>query len=92
MSNTNWILKNGLQSTDCSSFPFAYRSMFNIVRKAVEAGKSVATASRDLTIVGPPDTRGERTKYTYASATELAKGMGLINANGDINSREFKRR
>jgi hypothetical protein len=90
--SSNWILKNGVQTTDCISFPFAFRAAYNIVRKTIEAKKNPAPVIKDLTILGPVNSKGERTKYTYASATELAKGQGLLTPGGEINSREFKKR
>ena len=47
---------------------------------------------KNITIIGPPNAKGERTKYTYASAKQMAEGMGLLTADGTINSREFKKR
>lgn len=89
MNNANWILKNGTQTIPCTSFPFAYRTMFNLVRPA--EGKAPVN-SNDLSIKGPANLKGERTTYTYAMATKLAKEQGLLTPDGTINSREFKRR
>ncbi len=66
--------------------------MFNIVRKRIENKQSGATASKDLTIQGPPNIKGERTTYTYFSASEMAKNQGLLTADGNINGKEFKKR
>lgn len=90
--NANWILKNGAQRTECASFPFAFRTAFNLIRKAIEAKQDASAIMRNLSIVGPPGPRGERTTYSYASAKEMAEGMGLLSPEGQINSREFKRR
>ncbi len=92
MSNANWILKNGLQSIDCSSFPYAFRTAYNIVRKAIEAKQDPTTVSKGLTILGPIDRHGDRTKYSYLAAMDLAKDQGLLQNDGNINSREFKRK
>jgi hypothetical protein len=89
-SNANWIFKNGAQAIDCTSFPFAFRTMFNVVRKGVADKKPVNT--KDLTILGPKNLRGERTTYSYDKATQLATEQGLLTMDGQINSREFKRR
>ena len=77
---------------DCDSFPFAFRSAFNAVRKAVEAKQSPASVAKNITILGPTNSRGERITYTYASALQLAQDQGLVTSEGNINSREFKRR
>lgn len=87
-----WILKNGLTETKCTSFPYAYRAMFNIVKKATEQGKYNETV-KALKIISPQkDAHGDPRTYTYASATDMAKASGLLTPDGQINSREFKRR
>lgn len=90
MSNANWIFKNGVQSVDCTSFPYAFRAMHSVVRKGIENKQPVNT--KDLTILGPKNGRGEREVYSYFKATQLATDQGLLTAQGEINSREFKRR
>jgi len=90
MNDANWILQNGSQKIDCASFPYAYRTMYNIVRKGIADKKPVNT--RGLSILGPKNIRGERTTYSYESATLLATEQGLLTPDGQINSREFKRR
>lgn len=92
MNKANWILKTNGQSIDCTSFPFAFRTAFNIVRKAIEAKKPTSSIVNDLTIFGPLNSKGERKKYSYSAATELAKEQGLLTADDTINSREFKKR
>lgn len=88
----NWILKNSGQSIDCTSFPTAFRTAFNLVRVAGSTGKSPTSVINGITIIGPANSKGERNKYTYASAVELAKDQGLVTADGTINSREFKKK
>jgi hypothetical protein len=90
MNTANWILQNGVQKVDCTSFPYAYRAMFNLVRKGIADKKPVDTSK--LSILGPANLRGDRRTYTYASATELATEQGLLTVDGQINSREFKRK
>jgi len=87
-----WILKNGIQSVDCSSFPYAFRTAYNLVRKANEAKQDATPIIKGISIVGPPTPRGERTTYSYASAKQMAEDMGLLTPDDQINSREFKRR
>lgn len=89
-SNANWIFKNGVQVIDCTSFPYAFRTMHNVVRKSIAEKKPVNTS--DLIILGPANLRGERRTYSYDKATQLATEQGLLTMDGQINSREFKRR
>lgn len=90
MSKANWIFKNGVQSVDCTSFPYAFRAMYNVVRKGTENKQPVNT--KDLVILGPLNSKGEREVYSYFKATQLAQDQGLLTPAGEINSREFKRR
>jgi len=86
---TNWILKLGTKKIDCDTFPFAFRTAFN----AIEAGikNKMPIDPKTVSIQGPAGPRGDRTIYSYAAATELAKSQGLLN-DGKINAKEFKRR
>lgn len=91
--NANWILKNGSQNIDCTSFPYAFRTMFSIVRKATETkGANVPEVMRSLSIQGPPNLRGERRTYSYTTATQMAQDQGLLTTDGQINSKEFKKK
>lgn len=78
-------------SYDCTSFPFAYRQAFNLVRKQIEAKKPTAALMADLTITGPVGHPSSKT-YSYALATQKAMDSGLLTPEGTINSREFKRK
>lgn len=89
-SNANWVLRNGSQVIDCTSFPYAFRTMFNIVQRGIKENKPVDTAS--LSILGPKNIRGDRKSYSYFEAQELATEQGLLTVDGQINGREFKRR
>lgn len=88
----NWTLKHNNSTIECASFPFAYRTAWNLVRKAVEAKQNPASVAKGITIHGPVNGRGERATYSYNAATELATAQGLVTADGSLNSREFKRR
>jgi len=88
--NSKWILNINGQVIDCTSFPYAFRSAFNTLRKQIEAGKSTAELIKSISIIGPANAKGERTKYSYVSATEMATSMGLLTPDGQINSKEFK--
>ena len=92
MNNSLWTLKNGASTIECTSFPYAFRTAYFTVRKAVEAKKDTSALIKGLVILGPSNSRGERSKYSYFEATELAKGQGLLTPDGNINSREFKKR
>jgi len=45
-----------------------------------------------IRIIGPPNGKGEAMEYTYSSAANLAKSMGLLLPDGTINQKEFKKR
>jgi hypothetical protein len=88
-----WIFKDGLTETKCTSFPYAYRAMFNTLKKGVENGRKYDDMIKAMSILSPQkDVHGDPRRYNYASATEMAKASGLLTPDGQINSREFKRR
>jgi hypothetical protein len=86
----NWSLKQNNTTTDYSTFPYAFRAMMTIVRKAAEEKKPINTS--ELTIIGPVGPRGERNKYNFTQAKQMARDMGLLDDNGNINGKEFKRK
>ncbi len=88
---TNWILNNGSQKIDCASFPYAFRTAFNIVRKTIDAKLDPTKVINGLSIVGPPNSRGERKTYDYAAATQMATDQGLLTPEGNIRGAEFKK-
>lgn len=89
---TEWIFKDGATQTSCTSFPYAYRMMFNAVKSGVEKGRKYNDMVKQMLIISPlKDSRGDRRKYNYATASEMATASGLLK-DGEINSREFKRR
>ncbi len=90
MSNANWIFKNGVSSVDCASFPYAFRTLWNTVKKGIAEKKPVDTKS--LLILGPKNSKGERESYSYEKARSLAEAQGLLTTDEQINNREFKRR
>ena len=87
-----WTLKTGTTTVDCPSFPYAFRAAFNSIRKASEAGQSAAALMKGISIIGPANSKGERKTYSYTSATELATNQGLLTPDGQINSKEFKKK
>lgn len=92
-SMNDWIFKDGLVETKCTSFPYAYRTMFNALKKGVESGRKYENMIKQMIIISPQkDVHGDNRRYTYALATEMAKSSGLLTPDGQINSREFKRK
>lgn len=88
-----WIFKNGTTLTSCTSFPYAYRAMFTALKKGVEQGRKHEDMVRQMSIISPmKDTHGDKRVYSYYAATSMAQNSGLLDASGQINSREFKRR
>lgn len=89
----DWIFKDGATQTKCTSFPYAYRLMFNTLKQGVEKGRKYEDMIKQMSIVSPQkDTHGDNRVYSYASATQMATASGLLTPDGQINSREFKRR
>lgn len=90
-----WILKDTGKgtSTEFTSFPYAFRTMFNIVKKAVEGKeRSYADVTKSLFIISPQlDRLGKPRVYGYSEATSMATSSGLLTPDGTINSREFRR-
>jgi hypothetical protein len=67
--------------------------MFNAIKKGVETGRKYDDMVKQMVIISPQkDQHGDPRRYNYYDATELAKSSGLVTPNGEINSREFKRR
>jgi len=85
--NTKWIFIDGVSKLEYFSFPYAYRSMYNAIRKGTEGGgRKFEEMIRGMKIIGPTGR-----EYSYEKATQLAEEQGLITPTGEINSREFKR-
>ena len=86
-----WQFKNGLNvPLEFTTFPLAFRAMFNLVKKGIEDKKPVNTSG--FVIFGPKNPRGERTRYNYAEATALAESFNLVNSDGFLNGKEFKKK
>jgi hypothetical protein len=84
-----WQFRNGTNApTEFTTFPFAFRSMYNLVRQGIENKKPLDTSN--FLILGPKNPRGERVQYKYNAAVEFAQSMGLLSADGHINGKEFK--
>jgi hypothetical protein len=89
MNELQWQFKNGLNTTEFQTFPLAFRTMFNLVKESIENKKPVDTSK--FLIVGPKNPRGERNKYNYQQANELAATFDLVQ-DGYINGKEFKKK
>lgn len=87
-----WIFKDGSSVIECTSFPYAFRTMWNTVRKGVEKGKKAEDMTKQMSIISPMKDRDGRLRvYSHAEATKMALNQGLLSADGQINSREFRR-
>ena len=87
-----WIFKDGVSQFTCESFPYAYRMMFNTLKKGVETGRKYNDMVKQMVIISPQnDQHGDPRRYNYEQATELARASELLDARGDINSRVFRR-
>lgn len=87
METTTWIFDDGLQQHPCATFPYAFRYMFNAIKRGVEKGKKHENMSQLYLIISPTGVI-----YNYDRAKSLATAQGLLTSEGTINSREFKRR
>lgn len=75
-----------------TSFPYAFRSMWNTLRKGVENGRTHGDMVRQMSIIAPlKDRHGDPKVYSYAEAQRMAEMQGLLNDSGQLNSKEFKR-
>ena len=86
-----WILKNGLSTQEFESFPYAFRTMFAIAKKAVQAPDSDKVIEKLILISPRKDIHGKQVKYDYAAAMKMATGMELLTSDG-INANEFKQK
>lgn len=84
---TTWTFDDGLQRKPYSSFPYAYRALYNALKRGVEQGKKYDDMVKNFRILTPFNT-----VYNYKRATELATQQGLLTSDGMINSKEFRRK
>ena len=86
----DWIFKDGVTQTKCTSFPYAYRLMFTTLKQGVEKGRKYNDMVKQMLIISPQkDNHGDPRKYDYAAATQMAKDSGLLNSEGEIDRRAF---
>lgn len=82
---TSWIFFDGAKSNECSSFPFAFRSLHFAYKNGLKDGKSPAAMFKSFYIKSPIGKI-----YSYAQAKDLAEATGLLSSAGEINAKEFK--
>ena len=73
------------------SFPLAYRSMYQTLKRGVEKGRKYADMIKCMTITGPIAPGAKSNTYSYAVATQKAKDMRLVTAEGQLDNYEFKK-
>lgn len=86
-----WIFTDGSTVLPYDSFPFAYRAMYNTLKVGVEKGRKYADMVKSMTITGPVAPGIKAQTMGYATATQKAKDAGIMTAEGQLNSREFRR-
>ncbi len=82
---TNWTFYDGFQKHQCDSFPYAYRTLFNTLHRALKAGGKHDDLTSQYKITSPFNK-----VYNYKQATQLAKDQGLLTTEGTIKGEEFK--
>ena len=84
----NWKFFDGAKEHPYFTFPLAFKAMHDKLRSETERGQTNPLELRKrLFIVGP----GER-NYSYSSSLDLAQIQGLVNADGSLNMKQFKRK
>jgi len=88
--NETWIFKDGLSQQGCTSFPYAFRLMYNAVKTGVEKGRKFNDMVKQMAIIAPTkDQHGDPRRYNYQEAAQMAEIQGFF-VNGQIDSRKFK--
>ena len=88
-----WIFKYGTAETKCTSFPYAYRALVNALKQGAEKGLNQHEMIKQMYILSPiKDNYCNSRTYNYNEATDMARSSGLLTPEGNLNSREFKRR
>ena len=90
-TKAKWNFKNGSMISQWDSFPFAYRAMYNEIRRGIEKGIPLSNMTNAMSITGPISPGIKPSRYTYHAATQKANDAGIVNTEGIINSKEFKR-
>jgi hypothetical protein len=84
---TIWLFNDGGMLKECTTFPYAYRYLWNTLRKAEEAGSQEINEMKKRFRITSPVGK----VYDYDDATALARRTGLLNTDGSLNSKEFRR-
>ncbi len=85
MTNIKWVLHTGItKPVEYTTFPVAFRAMWNFIQNEAKANRKA-----NLGII---TIEGNNKVYNYAKAVELANSFGLVTSEGEINSREFKKK
>jgi hypothetical protein len=93
MNKIMWIFRDGFKIVECTSFPYAYRTMKQAFDDGIKEARNKLDMFKKFAIISPmKDAYGDKKVYTWFEATEMAKAQGLVNAEGQINGKEFKRR
>ena len=80
-----WIFDDGAKEHTCSSFPYAYKMLYNQLQKAIETGIDPVKIQNRIIIVAP---WGKT--YNYKNATDLALAQGLLTNEGKLNPKALK--
>jgi hypothetical protein len=89
--NTNkktWIFNDGSVKYHFESFPYAFRCMYNVIRKTTDKGLPTVDMIKRFTITDPNNGK----VYSFEGAQKKAREMDLLNPVGVINSKEFDKR
>lgn len=93
MNKATWSFKDGATKVECTSFPYAFRMMWNAIKKGTESGKRTKEdMMKSMSILCPiKDPYGYDKVYRYEDAKRMAENQGLLSADGQLNSKEFKK-
>lgn len=83
----SWTFYDGVNTQVFSTFPYAYRTMFLLVKQNLENGKQIDVVTKNFKIIAPT-----KKVYTFDQANTLATNQGLLSKDGTLNSKEFKRK
>lgn len=91
MTKMMWLFKNGAESIEHTSFPYAFRTMWNTVKKETENNKnSFQDVIKKMVIISPlKDIHGDNRRYNYTAACELATTLDVLK-DGGINKKAFR--
>lgn len=88
--NTEWTMKDGLRRNVFSTFPYAFRHIYNMIEAANKDPESKRKSKDIIDSIYLLSPTGKL--YTYTDALKLAQTQNLVNNEGQLNSKEFKRK